>query len=65
MGASQFWDKDLLYEGYKVVPYCPRCGTALSSHEVALGYHDVIDPSIYVKFPVGDTRRTARRAISS
>ena len=48
----QIWDHDLLYEGHKVVPYCPRCGTALSSHEVALGYHDVVDPSIYVRFPV-------------
>jgi isoleucyl-tRNA synthetase len=52
----QIWDKGLLYEGYKVVPYCPRCGTALSSHEVALGYHDVVDPSIYVKFPVAEPR---------
>ncbi len=41
--------KGLLYEGYKVVPYCPRCGTALSSHEVALGYRDVVDPSVYVR----------------
>jgi isoleucyl-tRNA synthetase len=46
------WDRDLLYEGYKVVPYCARCGTALSSHEVAQGYQDVEDPSIYVRFPV-------------
>jgi isoleucyl-tRNA synthetase len=46
------WDKELLYEGHKVVPYCPRCGTALSSHEVALGYEDVEDPSIYVRFPL-------------
>ena len=46
------WDRDLLYEGHKVVPYCPRCGTALSSHEVAQGYKDVEDPSIYVSFPV-------------
>jgi isoleucyl-tRNA synthetase len=45
-------DKDLLYEGHKVVPYCPRCGTALSSHELALGYRDVVDPSIYVRLPV-------------
>ncbi|NLJ94636.1 MAG: class I tRNA ligase family protein, partial [Clostridiaceae bacterium] len=37
----QIWDKDLIYEGHKVVPYCPRCGTALSSHEVAQGYQDV------------------------
>jgi isoleucyl-tRNA synthetase len=48
----QHWDKDRLYEGHKVVPYCPRCGTALSSHEVALGYEDVEDPSIYVRFPL-------------
>jgi isoleucyl-tRNA synthetase len=49
---SELWKKNLLYEGHKVVPYCPRCGTALSSHEVALGYQDVIDPSIYVRFPL-------------
>ena len=47
----QIADKDLLYEGHKVVPYCPRCGTALSSHEVALGYQDVVDPSVYVRLP--------------
>ncbi|HWA54708.1 MAG TPA: isoleucine--tRNA ligase [Solirubrobacterales bacterium] len=46
----QLWEKERLYEGHKVVPYCPRCGTALSSHEVALGYQDVEDPSIYVRF---------------
>ncbi len=45
-------DKGLLYEGNKVVPYCYRCGTALSSHEVALGYKDVIDPSVYVRLPI-------------
>jgi isoleucyl-tRNA synthetase len=45
-------DDGRLYEGHKVVPYCPRCGTALSSHEVALGYRDVEDPSVYVRFPV-------------
>jgi isoleucyl-tRNA synthetase len=48
----RLWEKGLLYEGHKVVPYCPRCGTALSSHEVALGYEDVEDPSIYVRFPL-------------
>jgi isoleucyl-tRNA synthetase len=48
----QIADKDLLYEGHKVVPYCPRCGTALSSHEVALGYEDVKDPSVYVRLPI-------------
>ena len=62
----QIWDNDLLYEGHKVVPYCPRCGTALSSHEVALGYHDVVDPSIYVRFPVaqpaGPLQRRRRAA---
>jgi isoleucyl-tRNA synthetase len=52
----QIWDAGLLYQGHKVVPYCPRCGTALSSHEVALGYHDVVDPSIYVRFPVIDPK---------
>jgi isoleucyl-tRNA synthetase len=48
------WDKDLLYEGHKVVPYCPRCGTALSSHELGQpgAYRDVVDPSAYVRLPV-------------
>jgi isoleucyl-tRNA synthetase len=50
----RLWDSDYLYEGHKVVPYCPRCGTALSSHEVAQGYEDVEDPSIYVRFPLLD-----------
>ncbi len=50
----KLWDDGRLYEGHKVVPYCPRCGTALSSHEVALGYEDVEDPSIYVRFPLLD-----------
>ena len=48
----RLYDDGRLYEGHKVVPYCPRCGTALSSHEVALGYQDVKDPSIYVRFPL-------------
>jgi isoleucyl-tRNA synthetase len=48
----RMWDDERLYEDYKVVPYCPRDGTALSSHEVALGYHDVEDPAVYVKMPV-------------
>ncbi len=54
---KQNWENDRLYEGHKVVPYCPRCGTALSSHEVALGYRDVIDPSAYVRLPVTDPGR--------
>ncbi|HEV2075029.1 MAG TPA: isoleucine--tRNA ligase [Thermoleophilaceae bacterium] len=49
---KQVWERGLLSEGYKVVPYCPRCGTALSSHEVALGYRDVVDPSVFVRFPI-------------
>ena len=49
---GQLWERGLLYEGHKVVPYCPRDGTALSSHEVAQGYEDVEDPSIFVRFPV-------------
>jgi isoleucyl-tRNA synthetase len=49
---KKHWDDGRLYEGHKVVPYCPRDGTPLSSHEVALGYRDVEDPSIYVRFPL-------------
>lgn len=51
---KQMWDRELIYEGFKVVPYCGRCGTALSSHEVALGYQDLVEPSVYVRFPVVD-----------
>ncbi len=52
------WDKGFLYEGHKIVPYCPRCGTALSSHEVALGYKDIDDYSVIVKFPLKDRENT-------
>ncbi len=45
-------DAGLLVEDHRVAPYCPRCGTALSDHEVAQGYQDVVDPSVYVRFPV-------------
>ena len=51
---KQAWDKKLLYKGHKVVPYCPRCGTALSAHEIAQGYKTVDDPSIFVKFKLKD-----------
>ncbi|UCH84948.1 MAG: isoleucine--tRNA ligase [Candidatus Latescibacterota bacterium] len=51
---GQLWAKGLLYEGHKIVPYCPRCETSLSSHEVGLGYKDVSDPSIYIKFRAAD-----------
>ena len=48
---KQMWDRGLIYQGYKVTPHCPRCGTSLSSHEVALGYKDdTDDPSVYIKF---------------
>lgn len=47
---KQAWEKKLLYKGHKVVPYCPRCGTALSAHEISQGYKIVDDPSILVKF---------------
>ena len=49
---KQIWEKDLLYKGYKIVPYCPRCGTPLSSHEVAQGYKDVKERSAIVRFKV-------------
>jgi len=51
---KRLWDEGLVYQGYKVVPYCARCGTSLSSHEVSQGYEDVEDPSIFVKFPLRD-----------
>ncbi|GAB4498833.1 MAG: isoleucine--tRNA ligase [Anaerolineales bacterium] len=51
---KNFWEKDLLFKGYKIVPYCPRCGTPLSDHEVALGYDDAEDPSVFVRFPLVD-----------
>ncbi len=49
---KQIWDKGLLYKGFKIVPYCPRCGTPLSSHEVAQGYKDVKEKSAIAKFKV-------------
>ncbi len=48
--VRRLWDRGALYEGHRVSPYCGRCGTALSSHEVAQGYSDVVDPSVYVRF---------------
>ncbi|MEO8356599.1 MAG: isoleucine--tRNA ligase, partial [Chloroflexota bacterium] len=56
---KNFWDKDLLYKGYKVVPYCPRCGTPLSDHEVAQGYEDATDPSVFVRMPLVDKPDTS------
>jgi len=52
---KKLWDKKLVYNGYKTTPHCPRCGTSLSSHEVALGYKDdTVDPSVFVKFRLAD-----------
>jgi len=55
---KQFFDKGLIYKGYKIQPYCPRCETPLSSHEVSLGYEDVKDQSIYVKMKVKGQENT-------
>ncbi len=57
---KQLWDRGLLYQGFKVVPYCPRCGTPLSDHEVAQGYREnTPDPSVFVRFPLRDDPKTA------
>ena len=58
---ARIHERGLLYEGHKVVPYCPRCETTLSSHEVALGYRDVVDPSVFLKLPVTDRRSASER----
>ncbi|MBQ3754633.1 MAG: isoleucine--tRNA ligase, partial [Clostridia bacterium] len=55
---SEMHKKGLIYKGYKIVPYCPRCGTALSSHEVAQGYKDVEETSVFVKFKVKGEENT-------
>ena len=55
---KKIWDKGLLYKGFKVVPYCPRCGTPLSSHEVAQGYKDVKDKTAICKFKCKDEDNT-------
>jgi isoleucyl-tRNA synthetase len=54
---AELYRRGLLFQGHKVLPYCPRCETALSSHEVALGYKDVEDPSVYVAFDLQNGRR--------
>jgi isoleucyl-tRNA synthetase len=56
---QQFWQRELIYKGFKILPYCPRCETPLSSHEVSQGYKDVKDPSIYVKMRLIDQPDTA------
>jgi len=56
---ERIWDKGLMVQGYKVVPYDPRIGATLSSHEVALGYKEVDDPSVYIRFPIEGEPRTS------
>ncbi|MFZ6019835.1 MAG: class I tRNA ligase family protein, partial [Chloroflexota bacterium] len=56
---KNFWDKGLLYQGFKVVPYCPRCGTPLSDHEVAQGYDEATDPSVFIRLPLVDEPDTS------
>src|SRR5512133_2778753 len=56
---KNFWERELIYRDFKVVPYCPRDGTPLSDHEVALGYRETDDPSVYVRFPLLDQPDTA------
>ena len=51
---KNFFDRDLIYKGHKIIPFCPRCGTGLSSHEVAQGYETIKDPSIFVKVKAAD-----------
>ncbi len=55
---KKVWEEGLLYQDYKVLPHCPRCGTALSSHEVAQGYQSVQDTSVYIKFKLVDEPNT-------
>lgn len=55
---KNFYDRHLIYKGFKILPYCPRCETPLSSHEVSQGYKEVKDPSIYIKFRLVDQPNT-------
>jgi isoleucyl-tRNA synthetase len=56
---KSLWDRELLYQGFKVVPYCPRCETPLSDHEVAQGYAEATDPSVFVRMPLLDEPNTS------
>lgn len=56
---SELWKKELIYRGHKIVPYCPRCETPLSSHEVSLGYKDVEDPSVFVRMRIKGEENTS------
>ncbi|HMC54855.1 MAG TPA: class I tRNA ligase family protein, partial [Gemmatimonadaceae bacterium] len=57
------FDKGLLTRGHKILPYCPRCGTALSSHELAQGYEELEDPSVYIALPLAESAEGARRIL--
>ncbi len=57
---KRIWERKLLYQGKRVVPWCPRCGTALSSHELAQGYKEVTDASVYVRFRLLSSRGSTR-----
>ncbi|MFH0874204.1 MAG: isoleucine--tRNA ligase [Candidatus Komeilibacteria bacterium] len=59
---KQIWDQNLIYQGFKVVPHCPSCGTTLSSHEVAQGYKTVTDRSVYLKFKVTADYKAAKKS---
>src|SRR5262249_38517541 len=56
---KQFWNKNLLFKDYKTVPYCTRCGTPLSTHEISDTYKDVDDPSVFVRFALRDEPNTS------
>lgn len=59
---KEIWKKGLLVQDHRVAPYCPRCGTGLSDHELAQGYESVVDPSVYVRFPVTSGELAALKA---
>ncbi len=60
---KQIFDKGLLVQDHRVAPYCPRCGTGLSDHELAQGYETVVDPSVYVRFPLTSGPLAGRAAL--
>ncbi len=60
---KEAWNKKLLYKGHKVVPWCPRCGTALSSHELAQGYRETTDTSVFIKFRLKKGQKIGRLAV--
>ncbi|PIR06452.1 isoleucine--tRNA ligase [Candidatus Jorgensenbacteria bacterium CG_4_10_14_0_8_um_filter_39_13] len=62
---KQIWQKKLLYQGYKVVPWCSRCGTVLSSHELALGYEEITESSVYLKFQLQKRQKIGKNFITN